>query len=98
MELRQLRYFVAIAEYGSFQEAARRIHIAQPALSRQIKDLEDELRAELLVRHPRGISLSSAGRVFLDDARALIAQLAGIQDRARRAAEGKVGLLTYAVR
>jgi DNA-binding transcriptional LysR family regulator len=93
LDPRQLRYFIAIAEYGSFQEAARRIYVAQPALSRQIKALEEEVGVTLLFRHSRGISLSNAGRVFLDDARAFLKQLEGVQERVRRAAEGKVGLL-----
>jgi len=70
MELRHLRYFVAVAEEGSLTVAAeRRLHTAQPSLSRQIRDLEYEVGAQLIIRGARGIELTAAGRVFLDHAR-----------------------------
>src|SRR6516225_8914672 len=70
MELRHLRYFVAVAEEGSLTNAAeRRLHTAQPSLSRQIRDLELEIGVKLLERKARGIALTAAGRVFLDHAR-----------------------------
>ena len=66
MELRHLRYFVAVAEAGSLTVAAeRRLHTAQPSLSRQIRDLEHEVGAQLLIRSARGVALTDAGRVFL---------------------------------
>src|SRR4029077_20890253 len=66
MELRHLRYFVAVAEEGSLTVAAeRRLHTAQPSLSRQIRDLEYEVGTQLMVRSARGIELTAAGRVFL---------------------------------
>src|SRR5258706_3516808 len=65
VELRHLRYFVAVAEAGSLSVAAeRRLHTSQPSLSRQIRDLEDEVGAQLLTRRARGIELTSAGRGF----------------------------------
>ena len=65
MELRHLRYFVAVAEAGSLTEAAeRKLHTAQPSLSRQIRDLENEVGAQLLIRNPRGIELTAAGKAF----------------------------------
>jgi len=65
MELRHLRYFVAVAEAGSLTvAAARKLHTSQPSLSRQIRDLEDEVGAQLLTRRARGIELTSAGRAF----------------------------------
>src|ERR1700719_4331072 len=71
MELRHLRYFVAVAEEGSLTLAAdRRLHTAQPSLSRQIRDLEAEIGVQLLIRSPRGIELTAAGRAFLDHAAA----------------------------
>jgi len=64
MELRHLRYFVAVAEAGSLTVAARKLRTSQPSLSRQIRDLEDEVGAQLLTRRARGIELTPAGRAF----------------------------------
>src|SRR5215470_2607604 len=76
MELRHLRYFVAVAEEGSLTNAAeRRLHTAQPSLSRQIRDLELEIGVKLLERKPRGVALTAAGRVFLDHARLALMQI-----------------------
>jgi LysR family hca operon transcriptional activator len=87
MELRHLRYFVAIAEEGSFTQAAeRRLHTAQPSLSRQIRQLETEIGAELIMRGPRGMRLTAAGIVFLDHARAILASVGVAAGAARRAA------------
>jgi LysR family transcriptional regulator, hca operon transcriptional activator len=87
MELRHLRYFVAVAEEGSLTLAAeRRLHTAQPSLSRQIRDLEVEVGAELMTRGARGIELTAAGRVFLDHARLALAQVEAAASAARRAA------------
>src|SRR3989442_11805021 len=68
MELRHFRYFVAVAEEHSFAHAARRLRVAQPALSKQIRDLEAELGVTLFKRLPRGVRLTSAGEAFLADA------------------------------
>src|SRR6266481_6378488 len=76
MELRHFRYFVAVAEAGSLTVAAeQKLHMSQPSLSRQIRDLEDEVGAQLLARSPRGIELTPAGRAFLDHARLVLAQV-----------------------
>src|ERR1700742_4498342 len=76
MELRHLRYFIAVAEEGSLVHAAeRRLHTAQPSLSRQIRDLEMELGVKLLERKARGIELTAAGRIFLDHARLALMQI-----------------------
>ena len=86
MELRHLRYFVAVAETGSLTVAAARIlHTSQPSLSRQIRDLEDEVGEPLLTRRARGIELTPAGRAFLDHARAALAQAQAAAEAARRA-------------
>jgi LysR family hca operon transcriptional activator len=87
MELRHLRYFVAVAEAGSLTvAAARRLHTSQPSLSRQIRDLEDELGAQLLTRRARGIDLTPAGRAFLDHARLVLSQVEAAGEAARRVA------------
>ena len=88
MELRHLRYFVAVAEEGSVTVAAqRRLHTAQPSLSRQLHDLELELGVQLFIRGPRGIELTPSGRVFLDHARIALLQVEAAAEAARRAAQ-----------
>jgi LysR family hca operon transcriptional activator len=87
MELRHLRYFVAVAEAGSLTvAAARKLYTSQPSLSRQIRDLEDELGAQLLTRRARGIELTPAGRAFLDHARLVLSQVEAAGEAARRVA------------
>jgi LysR family transcriptional regulator, hca operon transcriptional activator len=87
MELRHLRYFVAVAEEGSLTNAAeRRLHTAQPSLSRQIRDLELEVGVKLLERGARGIELTASGRTFLDHARLALLQVEAAGEAARRAA------------
>jgi LysR family transcriptional regulator, hca operon transcriptional activator len=86
MELRHLRYFVAVAEEGSLTVAAeKRLHTAQPSLSRQLRDLEHEVGAQLFIRGSRGIELTPAGRAFLDHARLALSQAAEAVAAARRA-------------
>jgi DNA-binding transcriptional LysR family regulator len=72
MELRHLRYFIEVGEEQHFGRAANRLHVAQPALSRQIQDLERELGFLLFDRLPRGVRLSAAGTLFLNDARRIL--------------------------
>jgi LysR family hca operon transcriptional activator len=88
MELRHLRYFIAVAEEGSLTHAAeRRLHTAQPSLSRQIRDLEMEVGVKLFERSARGIELTPAGRVFLDHARLALLQVEAAGEAARRVAQ-----------
>jgi LysR family hca operon transcriptional activator len=87
MELRHLRYFVAVAEEGSLTVAAeKRLHTAQPSLSRQIRDLESEVGVQLMIRSAHGIELTPAGRAFLDHARLALTQAEAAAAAARRAA------------
>jgi LysR family hca operon transcriptional activator len=87
MELRHLRYFIAVAEAGSLSVAAQqKLHTTQPSLSRQIRDLEDEVGAQLLTRSARGIELTPAGRAFLDHSRLVLSQVEAAAEAARRVA------------
>ena len=88
MELRHLRYFIAVAEEGSLTLAAeKRLHTAQPSLSRQIRDLEYQVGVQLMSRSVHGIELTAAGKAFLDHARLALAQVDAAVEAARRAAE-----------
>jgi DNA-binding transcriptional LysR family regulator len=93
MELRHLRYFVAIGEEQHYGRASRRLRVAQPALSRQIQDLEKELGFKLFDRLPRGVKLNAAGKLFLEDARLVLQQLGEAAVRAGRVASGRSGRL-----
>src|SRR5579863_2148963 len=93
MELRHLRYFVAIGEEENYRRAAQRLNVAQTALSTQIQDLEAELGFKLFDRLPRGVKLSAAGRLFLEDARRILQQVSEAAARAARVARGQSGTL-----
>jgi LysR family transcriptional regulator, hca operon transcriptional activator len=96
MELRHLRYFVAVVEEGSLTTAAeKRLHTSQPSLSRQMRDLEDEVGADLLSRSVHGVELTAAGQAFLDHARLALAQVDAAVEAARRAAQP--GKQTFAI-
>src|SRR2546423_13957377 len=93
MELRSIEYFVQIAEEGSITRAADKLGIAQPALTRRIKQLEEELGAPLLVRLPRGVRLSASGRDFLEHARKVLVEVSRARDQVRgnaRSVKGRV--------
>src|SRR5882724_11735674 len=89
VELRHLRYFVAVAEMENVSRAALKLHVSQPALSRQIRDLEDELGFSLLERTAKSVRLTDAGRAFLDNARALLQNAEEADTKARAVASAE---------
>jgi DNA-binding transcriptional LysR family regulator len=93
MELRHLRYFVAVAESGSFRQSARQLRIAQPALSTQIKNLETEISLRLFVRESRGVRLTPDGRSFLSEALQVLAAADRALQFAKEQASGQTGLI-----
>jgi len=93
MELRHLRYFVAVGEEQHYGRASRRLRVAQPALSRQIQDLEEEVGFKLFDRLPRGVKLNPAGKLFLEDARRILQEVSDAAARAARVARGRSGTL-----
>ena len=97
MELRHLRYFLAVAENKGFVKAASQLHVAQPALSRQIRDLEREMGVRLFERAKSGVSLTFAGACFLEDVQRIFAILENAEARARRADSGYSGALSIGV-
>lgn len=94
MELRQLRYFIAVAEAGSFSRAAEVLHVSQPPLSVQIKALEDEIGVRLLERSTRGVALTHAGAAFFEEVRGALARLEHAKSAATRAHRGEIGMLS----
>ncbi|KWV48440.1 hypothetical protein AS156_18350 [Bradyrhizobium macuxiense] len=93
MDIRQLRYFIAVAEEQNFSRAARRLNLSQPPLSLQIKALEHEVGAPLFLRQRRGVELTQAGQILLEQGREALAQLDHAMGTAQRAARGEAGLL-----
>jgi DNA-binding transcriptional LysR family regulator len=93
MELRHLRYFMAVAEEEHYGRAAGRLHVAQPALSRQIQDMEEEIGFKLFDRLSRGVKISTAGKVFLEDVRRILHEVNEATARAKRVASGQSGTL-----
>jgi DNA-binding transcriptional LysR family regulator len=94
MEFRQLRYFVACAESQNLTEGAARLQLSQPALSRQIRDLENELGVVLFERLPRGVRLTAPGKTLLEEARRLIQQADIAKEKTIRSVQGQKGRLT----
>jgi DNA-binding transcriptional LysR family regulator len=94
MELRHLRYFIAVAEEGHITRAAERLGMQQPPLSQQIKAIEQELDVQLFLRKPRGVELTEAGRALLEDARVMLAHLDRALETARRTARGEQGRIS----
>src|ERR1700693_4341231 len=97
MELRHLRYFVALGEEQHYGRAAHRLRVAQPALSRQTQDLEKELGFPLFERLPRGVKLNAAGKLFLEDARRILREVEEAKLRAEQVAKGKTGTLRIGI-
>jgi len=96
MELRHLRYFVAVAAHGSFNRAAEILHLTQPALSRQVKDLEEELGVPLLVRGQNTVKLTESGDLFYEEAREVLARANEAVQRVRGEARNETLRLGYA--
>src|SRR5256885_7072746 len=97
MDLRHLRYFIAVAEEGHITRASERLGMQQPPLSQRIKAIERELDVQLFRRKARGVELTEAGRVFLDNARAMLAQNERAIESTRRTARGEQGRLCVGV-
>jgi DNA-binding transcriptional LysR family regulator len=97
MELRHVRYFLAVAEHLNFSKAAQQLHIAQPPLSRQIRQLEDELGVDLFVRTKHRVQLTKPGRVFLDEGRKLVMQAGHATEAARHAQKGESGIVRIGI-
>ena len=97
MDLRQLKYFVAVAEERHMGRAAERLHLSQPPLSRQIQSLERELGVQLFIRTARGVDLTDAGQALLQDARAIRLLAAQAGERAQRVGKGELGTLDVGV-
>ena len=97
MDLRQLKYFIAVAEELNIGRAAMRLHISQPPLTRQIHQLEEDLGVQLFIRTPRGVELTQAGEMFLDEARNIRALVDRALERTRRAGQGKLGRLDIGI-
>ncbi|PSJ43704.1 LysR family transcriptional regulator [Zobellella endophytica] len=97
MDFRQLRYFVAIVEEGSLSAASRKVHIAQPALTRQLHTLEDALQVSLFERHTRGMTLTVTGRALYEDARKMLEERVRVMARIRALGQGLTGKVTLGV-
>jgi DNA-binding transcriptional LysR family regulator len=97
MELRHVRYFLAVAESLNFSKAAEQLHIAQPPLSRQIRRLEDELGVDLFVRDKHRVQLTKAGRAFIDEAKKLVVQAGHAAEAARHAQKGESGIVRIGI-
>src|SRR5437588_5246932 len=93
MELRHLRYFLAVGEGLNFTRAAAQLRVAQPALSRQVQDLEDEIGVDLLRRSPRGVALTAEGKLFLEEVRDLLKRADESVEKVRTLARGEYGEL-----
>jgi LysR family nitrogen assimilation transcriptional regulator len=97
MELRQLRYFVAIVDHGSLSRAAQVLHVAQPALTQQLRQLEEELQAQLLHRSPQGVLSTDAGKLFYEHAQAILKQVGDARSAVNQSATRPAGSVSLAL-
>lgn len=97
MDFRRLKYFIAVAEERNIGRAAQRLHISQPPLTRQIQQLEAELGVVLFIRTSRGVELTNAGMLFLEEARNIQAIVSQAKENTKKAAEGKLGRLDIGI-
>ncbi|TAM10689.1 MAG: LysR family transcriptional regulator [Nevskiaceae bacterium] len=97
IDLRHLRYFIAVVEQGSFRAAALKLHISQPPLTRQIQQVEGAVGATLLIRKPRGVEMTTAGRVFYREARNILMLVERAANQARLTAAGQIGRLDIGI-
>ena len=97
MDFRHLKYFITVAEELNIGRAAARLHISQPPLTRQIQQLEEQLGVQLFVRTPKGVELTQAGALFLDEARNISTLLELAIERTKRAGQGKLGRLDIGI-
>ncbi|HEY0287193.1 MAG TPA: LysR substrate-binding domain-containing protein [Pseudomonas sp.] len=97
MDLRHIRYFIAVAEELNMRRASTRLHISQPPLTRQIQQLEDELGVQLFIRTPRGMELTQAGELFLAEARNIHSVVEQATERTQRAGQGMLGKLDIGI-
>lgn len=97
MDLRHLKYFIAVAEELNIGRAALRLHISQPPLTRQIQQLEEELEVQLLIRTPRGVELTQAGEMFLEEARNIRSLVEQAIERTKRAGQGQIGRIDIGI-
>lgn len=97
MDLRHLKYFIAVAEELNIGRAALRLHISQPPLTRQIQQIEEELGVQLLIRTPRGVELTQAGEMFLQEARNIRSLVEQAVERTKRAGQGELGRIDIGI-
>lgn len=94
MDIRQLRYFITVAEHLNFTKAANQLYVAQSAISQQIADLEDQVGVKLFIRNKRSVKLTPAGSVFLKEAIEIVEKTSGAIEKAKQTDEGIIGSLS----
>lgn len=97
LNIKQLKYFVAVATEEHFGRAAARLHVSQPPITRQIHQLEDMLGVQLFIRHAKGVTLTPEGSIFFEEARSILRRIEQARDRLKRASGGEFGRLDVAI-